>query len=206
MNNSQHINNTQTPDNTLVRKDVAENTDISNARITIWKVHGKYLNKLAYRSLSENVVSYAQSIIPDGYIAKVGIAIHNAYLNVLTSTGILGIIPFMAFNKEFVLNVYRIIYNKCIGKDYHFVYCLVILSYALYAALNNELVYENTVGTFVLAILGRVNSKIILAILVINFILKRGENVELLDYRWRRLHWLDARELSRKRKQCSCDR
>ncbi|HAP9434306.1 O-antigen ligase family protein, partial [Enterococcus faecium] len=162
MNNSQHINNTQTPDNTLVRKDVAENTDISNARITIWKSAWEIFKTSWLIGVSpKNVVSYAQSIIPDGYIAKVGIAIHNAYLNVLTSTGILGIIPFMAFLiKSFVLNVYRIIYNKCIGKDYHFVYCLVILSYALYAALNNELVYENTVGTFVFWLfLGRVNSK-----------------------------------------------
>ncbi|HAR0816805.1 TPA: O-antigen ligase family protein, partial [Enterococcus faecium] len=153
---------TQTPDNTLVRKDVAENTDISNARITIWKSAWEIFKTSWLIGVSpKNVVSYAQSIIPDGYIAKVGIAIHNAYLNVLTSTGILGIIPFMAFLiKSFVLNVYRIIYNKCIGKDYHFVYCLVILSYALYAALNNELVYENTVGTFVFWLfLGRVNSK-----------------------------------------------
>ncbi|HFN1707369.1 TPA: O-antigen ligase family protein, partial [Enterococcus faecium] len=104
-----------------------ENTDISNARITIWKSAWEIFKTSWLIGVSpKNVVSYAQSIIPDGYIAKVGIAIHNAYLNVLTSTGILGIIPFMAFLiKSFVLNVYRIIYNKCIGKDYHFVYCLV---------------------------------------------------------------------------------
>ncbi|BDP46009.1 hypothetical protein [Enterococcus faecium] len=98
----------------------------------------------------KNVVSYAQSIIPDGYIAKVGIAIHNAYLNasVLFSEFLkyefptVKLITWMHSDPDFI-------YNKCIGKDYHFVYCLVILSYALYAALNNELVYENTVGTHI---------------------------------------------------------
>ena len=86
---------------------------------------------------------------------------HNAYLNVLTSTGVLGMIPFMVFLiKSTVENLKKIIYSKIIGKDYHFIYCLILLSYALYACLNNELVYENTVGTFIFWLfLGRINSK-----------------------------------------------
>ena len=38
-----------------------------------------------------------KAILPNTYIAKAEIAVHNAYLNVLTSTGVLGMIPFMVF-------------------------------------------------------------------------------------------------------------
>lgn len=149
-------------DNTLARKDVVENKDFSNARISIWKSAWEIFKTNWIIGVSpKNIVPYAQAILPNTYIAKAEIAVHNAYLNVLTSTGVLGMIPFMVFLiKSTVENLKKIIYSKVIGKDYHFIYCLILLSYALYACLNNELVYENTVGTFIFWLfLGRINSK-----------------------------------------------
>lgn len=153
------------PDNntvdTLVRKDVADNSDVSNARLSIWKsAFDLFKTKMLIGISPKNIVPYAQTVIPDGYIAKVQIAIHNAFLNVLTSTGILGFIPFISFlMKSVAVNIKRFVRVKFNISNFHFFYCLILLAYILYAALNNELVYENTIGTFVFWLfLGRVNS------------------------------------------------
>lgn len=149
------------PNNTLIRKDVANNTDISNARLTIWKSAIELFKTKPIIGISpKNLVPYAQTVLPNGYIAKAQIAIHNAYLSVLTFTGILGFIPFSLFlSKSFILNVKNLVSKDFRLSDYRFFYYLVLLSYALYAFFNNELVYENTIGTFIFWLfLGRVNN------------------------------------------------
>lgn len=156
------INGNNVPNDSLVRKDVADNADISNARLTIWKsAFDLFKTNMVIGVSPKNLVPYAQAVLPKGYIAKVGIAIHNAYLNVLTSTGILGFIPFFSFlMQSFIVNIKKISKRNFQVSNYRFFYCLILLMYALYACLNNELVYENTIGTFIFWLfLGRVNSK-----------------------------------------------
>lgn len=157
--NEVNVNNF--PNDSLVRKDVAENADVSNARLTIWKsAFDLFKTNMVIGISPKNLVTYAQEVLPNGYIAKVGIAIHNAYLNILTSTGILGFITFFSFLlRSFILNIRKISKKSFQVSNYRFFYCLILLMYALYACLNNELVYENTVGTFIFWLfLGRVNS------------------------------------------------
>ncbi|WP_407856665.1 O-antigen ligase family protein [Enterococcus hailinensis] len=154
-------NPTTADGNTLVRKDVADNTDVSNARLSIWKsAFDLFKTSMIIGISPKNIVPYAQNVIPNGYIAKIQIAIHNAYLNVLTSTGILGFIPFSLFLLKSVFFSIKYIITKPLKLfNYRFFYCLILLSYVLYACLNNELVYENTIGTFIFWLfLGRVNN------------------------------------------------
>lgn len=159
--NGKLVNGNKIPNDSLVRKDVADNADVSNARLTIWKsAFDLFRTNIVIGISPKNLVQYAQTTIPKGYIAKAGIAIHNAYLNVLTSTGILGFIPFFSFLvQSAIINIKKIARENFKVSNYRFFYCLILLAYALYACLNNELVYENTVGTFVFWLfLGRVNS------------------------------------------------
>lgn len=156
------VNGNNVPNDSLVRKDVADNADVSNARLTIWKsAFDLFKTNMILGISPKNLVPYAQDVLPRGYIAKAGIAIHNAYLNVLTSTGILGFIPFFSFLvQSFIVNIRRISSKSFQVSNYRFFYCLILLMYALYACLNNELVYENTIGTFIFWLfLGRVNSR-----------------------------------------------
>ena len=82
----------------LTRPDVAKSTDVSNLRFTIWKSAIEiFQSSWLFGTSPKNMIAYAQDILPNTYIAQRNFSVHNAYLNTLASTGILGGITFVVF-------------------------------------------------------------------------------------------------------------
>lgn len=79
----------------LERKDVEG--DISNNRFSIWSSVWKISADNRVVGLSpRNMVPYAEKNYPNSYIAKTGYQAHNAYLALISGSGILGTIPIAA--------------------------------------------------------------------------------------------------------------
>ncbi|MDT2638334.1 O-antigen ligase family protein [Enterococcus dongliensis] len=135
----------------LTRKDVAENEDISNMRFSIWKSAIEIFKSTPWIGTSpRNIIVYANKNIPTTFIAQKAIVVHNAYINVLVSTGILGFLPFIIFLIVNGLSVLIFFFkNKEKLPNYFNSYLSILLVLVLSGLFNNELVLVNTVGTFI---------------------------------------------------------
>ncbi|MGF2941898.1 O-antigen ligase family protein [Enterococcus xiangfangensis] len=144
----------------LTRKDVSENSDVSNMRFSIWKSAIEIFKTTPLVGTSpRNLITYAHENLPNTFIAQRSIVVHNAYINVLVSTGILGFLPFTIF---LILNGVKIIVfffrNKNNLPAYFFVYLTILIVLVLSGLFNNEIVLVNTVGTFIFWLyLGNIN-------------------------------------------------
>lgn len=135
----------------LTRKDVAENQDISNMRFSIWKSAIEIFKTTPLVGTSpRNIINYAHKNLPNTFIAQKSIVVHNAYINILVSTGLLGFLPFIIF---MIINVFSLLVfffrNRKYLPNYFNIYLTVLAVLVLSGLFNNELVLVNTIGAFI---------------------------------------------------------
>jgi O-antigen ligase len=145
----------------LDRADVDGNKDISNMRFSIWmSALQLFKSKWLLGTSPRGVVPYAQDAFPKGFIAQQGIVTHNAYINVLTSTGILGFVAVIGFYLKQAFTVLRDAFlDKDFFRSYKGFYFLVIMVILVFGFFNNEMLLVNNVGSFIIWLfLGRLVS------------------------------------------------
>ncbi|MGM0215628.1 O-antigen ligase family protein [Enterococcus sp. AZ109] len=135
----------------LVRRDVVESSDVSNMRFSIWKSALEIFSTSWLIGVSpKNLLPYAKEHLPNGFIAQHGFIAHNSYINVLTSTGVLGAMSFFSFCiKDFIQVIKKIEWFNLNKNNFRFFYFLVVLSYSVFGLFNSEFVLEHTVGSLV---------------------------------------------------------
>ncbi|NSV68371.1 O-antigen ligase family protein [Enterococcus faecalis] len=134
----------------LDRKDVVDNSDISNMRFSIWKSSVEiFKTSPIYGTSPRNLLSYAHDKLPNTFISQKSIVVHNTFLNILTSVGLLGFIPFMIF---LIFNGIKIIFCYYFYQrelNLQFLTLLTIQIILVFSGLfNNEIILVNTVGSF----------------------------------------------------------
>lgn len=159
----EHVSKQTESNKTLVRRDVAQNDDISNLRFTIWEsAFNIFKSSWLFGVSPRNILPYAKDHLPHGFIAKQGFIIHNSYLNVLTSTGVVGAATFLTFCvKSFITAIKKISWLGNLTADFRYSYFLIVLSYAVFGCINNEFVLEHTLGSLIFWLfLGRLVGKV----------------------------------------------
>ena len=122
--------------------------DISNLRFAIWG-SGMELFKTSwlFGTSPRNMIPYAKDVLPSTYIAT-NRTMHNAYLNTVVTTGILGTIPLFTFYLKSFVSMIKIVFRRNAFLDYfgYYVLCLVVV--AASSMFLNELIFVNTVNSF----------------------------------------------------------
>ncbi|MFC0277277.1 O-antigen ligase family protein [Enterococcus devriesei] len=144
----------------LVRKDVAQNKDISNMRFSIWKSAIEIFKTTPWVGTSpRNLIPYAQKYLPNTFIAQRLFVAHNTFINVLVSTGIFGFLLFVFFliwNAISIIIFYFKNRNKLSSSYY--IYLAAVTTLVLSGFFVNELILVNTVGALVFWLyLGKLN-------------------------------------------------
>ncbi len=136
----------------ITREDVTNSTDMSNGRFKIWlSAIELFLSKPILGTSPRNMRTYAKAEFPDGFIAKRSYAVHNAYLDVLTSTGILGAIPVFIFLMKFLIDIFSFLFLRLRDKNYDFVLFnfLVVATVSISALFLSEIFFVCTIGALV---------------------------------------------------------
>lgn len=124
----------------LGREDIQGGGDVSNLRFTIWKSALEIFKKNPVFGMPpKSLHQYAIQEMPDTYLAQTKLAVHNAYLLLLVSTGVVGTVIMLIFMiKNIVL---ALIYafkvpNMTKGFLYYLLACGVL---AVSGLFHNEL-------------------------------------------------------------------
>lgn len=135
----------------LVREDVAENSDISNMRFSIWKSAIEIFETTwLFGTSPRNLILYAKDVLPETYISIKGIVTHNAYINILVSTGIFGIFSIAIYFIQKAIQLLKVLFNSKITlSSYYLPYFLIIIAIAFLGLFNNEVILVNTIGSFI---------------------------------------------------------
>ncbi len=135
----------------LTRPDVAKSTDVSNLRFTIWKSAIEiFQSSWLFGTSPKNMIVYAQDILPNTYIAQRNFSVHNAYLNTLASTGILGGITFVVFLLGKVVRVIKYLFKPITNfLSSRIFYCICgVFALAFSGFFHNEMILVNISGAF----------------------------------------------------------
>lgn len=147
----------------LTRPDVEKSTDVSNLRFKIWNSALEIFKSSWLFGVSpRNIVAYAQANLPETYIAIKNFSTHNAYINILTSTGVVGFVVIMTFFIRSAFGAVKTLFiNIASLQDARFYYILCVLSLAFSGFFHNEMILVNTIGSIIFwFFLGKVNVKI----------------------------------------------
>ncbi|WP_242542410.1 MULTISPECIES: O-antigen ligase family protein [Enterococcus] len=148
----------------LTRPDVAESTDVSNLRFTIWKSAVEiFQSSWLFGTSPKNMIAYAQDVLPNTYIAQRNFSVHNAYLNTLASTGILGGLTFVAFIVSKAVRVIGFLFKPITNLlNTRMIYCICgVFALAFSGFFHNEMILVNISGAFLFwFLLGEVIGKL----------------------------------------------
>ncbi|WP_270346129.1 O-antigen ligase family protein [Enterococcus thailandicus] len=144
----------------LSRKDVARSGDISNMRFTLWKSGFEIFKTRPFFGVApKSIHDYAKNELPDTYLAKTNLAVHNAYLNVLVCTGIAGAITAGFFLLKNMIRILRYAFKNNIKQTEFLYYMLAVLALALSGLFHNEIFFMTTSSPLVFWVfLGGVNN------------------------------------------------
>ena len=139
---------------TLNREDVGEDKDISNNRFKIWKAGlDLFSSRPVFGTSPRNMVAYAQDKHPENYIAIRGYMLHNGYLDVLVSTGVVGTIIMLCPIMGMLILVARYFFGKKRKeyKNYRLVtICLLTLLPIVVSTLFlSDIYFTNTCGCMI---------------------------------------------------------
>ncbi len=146
----------------LDRHDTGENSDLSNNRLKLWKDSWEiFKSTWLFGTSPRGLHEYARDYFPTTYLAKSNLAVHNAYLNVLVSTGIFGALSLAIFYLKSLANaVKKIFTDNTIISSGMLIYILTIFAVAISGLFQTEMVLVNTVGAVCLWLfLGVLNGK-----------------------------------------------
>lgn len=139
------IDQNQNSKTDLSREDIARSGDISNMRFTLWKSGIEIFKTSPLLGVSpKSIHDYAENEIPETYLAKTDLAVHNAYLNVLVCTGILGAL----FVGVFILwNIFKAIRyaftNNILNSEFLYYMCAVV-ALSISGLFHNEIFFMTT--------------------------------------------------------------
>lgn len=142
---------------TLDRQDV-EDDNISNNRFSIWSCYLNALKKHMILGLSpENALKHVKAEMPDSYVAQTNYVVHNGYLKVLVSTGVIGAAVMLFFlslcGRDIAI---RIRASKELEHEYIVLFTILIIL-AVFGFFFNELfLIQNFTTLLVWPILGYV--------------------------------------------------
>lgn len=124
----------------LGREDIQGSGDVSNLRFTIWKSAVEIFKKNSVFGMPpKSLHQYAIQEMPNTYLAQTKLAVHNAYLLLLVSTGVVGTVIMLIFMvKNIVLAfIYAFkVSNMTKGFLYYLLTCGVL---AVSGLFHNEL-------------------------------------------------------------------
>lgn len=134
----------------LERSDVENNTDASNGRIGLWKSGFElFQTNILFGTSPKGIFEYAKDVLPTTFIAKTQKYTHNTYVNIITSTGLVGSIPiFFFFIRSFIMvttNAYgkmNLFFKNNFGLN-----AQIVLAIAASAFFLNDIVMVNSIGS-----------------------------------------------------------
>lgn len=142
----------------LKRADVADNGDVSNMRFSIWtSALDIFREKWILGVSPRNMVAYAKDMLPKSLIAQQGFKTHNAWIDLLASTGILGFATMIGFSIKSGIMAFRSLkFNRNMlmdGSNFQF---LIIAALTGFTFFVNVIFFTNDVCSFVFwLVLGR---------------------------------------------------
>lgn len=144
----------------LERSDVENNSDASNGRLGLWKSGFElFKTNILFGTSPKGIFEYAKEVLPTTFIARTQKYTHNTYVNVITSTGLVGSIPlFFFFIKSFFMVITKA-YGKAklFFKNNYGMNAQIVLAIAASAFFLNDIVMVNSVGSLIFWLfLGRI--------------------------------------------------
>lgn len=135
----------------MEREDTTESSDISNCRFRIWKSAIElFKTKPIFGTSPRNMRIYAKTEFPSNYIGKRGYAVHNAYIDVLTSTGVAGALCIALFFAKYLIDVTRYLFGKRKINYNMVLFCLFFLISAAVAAMFlSDIFFVSTISVLV---------------------------------------------------------
>lgn len=133
----------------ITRDDVSNSADISNCRFKIWlSALELFKSKPIFGVSPRNMRTYAKAAFPKGFIAQRSYAVHNAYLDVLTSTGLLGAVLISIFLVKYLISVFQFLFVNLNNKNFTLVLFgfLNVATVAISAFFLSEIFFVNTIG------------------------------------------------------------
>ena len=131
------------------REDVSNTTDISNCRIKIWSAAIElFKSKPIFGTSPRNMRTYAKAEFPNNFIAIRSYAIHNAYIDIMVSTGIIGALVMLGFFIKYIIDMCKYIFKDGLKKNYNLVVmCIsIVASVACSAMFLSEIFFVCTIG------------------------------------------------------------
>lgn len=131
------------------REDVNNTADISNCRFKIWMAAIElFKSKPILGTSPRNMRTYAKAEFPGNFIALRSYAVHNAYIDVLVSTGIIGAIVMLFFFVKYIIDICKYIFCSFSKKNYNLVVmCIAIVAaVACSAVFLSEIFFVSTIG------------------------------------------------------------
>ncbi|MDQ5984139.1 MAG: hypothetical protein RUMPE_01175 [Eubacteriales bacterium SKADARSKE-1] len=130
------------------REDLKDNSDVSSCRVKIWEsAFELFKSKPIFGTSPRNMREYAKSAFPNGFIAQRSYAVHNIYLDILTSTGIVGFVIIAIFFIKYLIYVFKYLFLYKRNNYFMVLFCLtVVAEIAVSAASLSEIFFVNTIG------------------------------------------------------------
>ena len=135
----------------LKRADVADNSDISNMRFSIWSSAIEiFKTKWIFGVSPRNMVAYAKDMLPKSLIAQQGFKTHNAWIDVLASTGLVGFVTMIGFSIKSAFMALRSLQfgKKMLSADSN-VQFLIVASLIGFTFFVNVIFFTNDVCSFI---------------------------------------------------------
>lgn len=135
----------------LKRADVADNSDVSNMRFSIWtSALDIFKEKWILGVSPRNMVAYAKDMLPKSLIAQQGFKTHNAWIDLLASTGILGFATMIGFSiKSGVMAFRSLKFNRDTLIDESNFQFLIIAALTGFTFFVNVIFFTNDVCSFI---------------------------------------------------------
>ena len=134
------------------REDISNSADVSNCRFKIWKSALElFKSSPIFGTSPRNMRTYAKAEFPNGFIAQRSYAVHNAYLDVLTSTGIIGALALAIFFIKYLACIFRFLFLNLKSENYYIILLnfSVVTAVAISAFFLSEIFFVNTIGVLV---------------------------------------------------------
>lgn len=133
------------------REDIQDTSDVSSCRFKIWKAAFElFKSKPILGTSPRNMRQYAKTEFPNNFIGMRGYAVHNVYLDILTSTGILGALAIVLFFVKYLVYIFKYLFSKNAVNKSNYLYVTffltIIAMIAVSAAFLSEIFFVNTVS------------------------------------------------------------
>lgn len=146
----------------LQRADVADNGDISNMRFSIWgSAFDIFKQNWLFGVSPRNMVAFAKDHLPHSLIAMQGFKTHNAWIDVLASTGVTGILASVVFTVKKAIEVLQVPeFDRDFLKKQSTAEFLIVIGLVGFMFFVNIIFFTNDVCTFIFwLVLGKMTAQ-----------------------------------------------